>query len=140
MAAIGLALALARGVEGGVALGLSGLGAGVLLFAVFASTRRRRDWAQIVGAEPAPTELRVESRGRSLAVATYPSTIGVTLVLVALWPDPRLAALLAGILAGLGVAALVFAVQLSAWERLRLGRILVERGRKGRVFLQENVL
>ena len=48
-----------------------------------------------------PGEVRLESRWHSLAVATYPSTIGVTaLMLVALWPNPRLAGLLAGVLAG----------------------------------------
>ena len=71
------------------------------------------------------------------AGATYPSTIGLTgLTGIALAVNPRLAALLAGILAGLGLGALVFAAQLAAWERERHARLLVERGRGGRAFVR----
>jgi hypothetical protein len=131
------ALVRVRGVEAGVAGGIFALGAGLLLFAVLASSRRRRAWARIAGAEAAPVDASVESPWRSLLAATYPSTIGLTiLTVVALVADPRLAALLAGILAGLGLAALVFAAQLAAWERERHGRLLVEPGRGGRAFLR----
>jgi hypothetical protein len=74
-----------------------------------------------------PDEVRVESRLRALARATYPSTIGLSvLTLIALWPQPPLAAFLAGILAGLGVMALVGAARLSAWERARGARFFVD--------------
>jgi hypothetical protein len=80
---------------------------------------------------------RVEPRWRSLAAATYPSTIGLTvLTAIALWPNPDLAAVLAGILGGLGVAALVSAAQLVAWEQQRRARLLAERGGRKRVFLR----
>jgi hypothetical protein len=133
----GLAVSRARGVESDAAAGLFGVGAGLLLFAVLTGARRRRAWVRIEHAEPAAADVRVESLRRSLAAATYPSTIGLTaLIGVALWRDARLAALLAGILAGLGVAALAFAAELAAWERRRGGQVLVERGSGGRVFLR----
>jgi len=134
---IGLGLARVRGLDGGLAVGLFALGLGILLFSVVASVRRRRDWARIAAAEPAPPDARIESRGRSLVTATYPSTIGLTVLTgIALATNPRLAALLAGLLAGLAVAALWFAARLAAWERERHGRVLVERGRRGRAFLR----
>jgi hypothetical protein len=69
----------------------------------------------------------VQSRLGALAAATYPSTIGLTvLTLIALWPQPPLAAFLAGILAGLGAMALVGAARLSVWERARGARFLVD--------------
>jgi hypothetical protein len=137
LAAGGLAGARLRGVHGGTAAGLFALGAGVLLFAVLASARRRREWARIEAAEPAPRGAATEARWRTLAAATYPSTIGVTaLIGVALGKNPALAALLAGVLAGLGLAALAFAAQLSAWERARGARLLVERRRHGRAFVE----
>ena len=137
LASGGLALVRVRGVEAGAAAGIFALGAGLLLFTVLASARRRRMWRRIADAEPAPPEASVEPWWRSLLAATYPSTIGLTgLTAIALGANPRLAALLAGILAGLGLAALGFAAQLAAWERERHARLLVERGRQGRVFLR----
>jgi hypothetical protein len=137
LALAALALGRVRGVEAGAAGGIFALGAGLLLFAVLASSRRRRAWARIAEAEPAPADASVEPWRRTLLAATYPSTIGLTiLTTVALVADPRLAMLLAGILAGLGLAALGFAAQLAAWERERHGRLLVEPGRGGRAFLR----
>ncbi len=73
---------------------------------------------------------------RALALAMYPSTIGLSAVtLVALAVRPELAAVLAGILAGLGLAALYSAGQLALWERELGGRLYLERGRAGRIFL-----
>ncbi|HEY3050735.1 MAG TPA: hypothetical protein VGJ40_03345 [Gaiellaceae bacterium] len=136
LAALGFALVRLRGVEAGVAAGVFALGAGLLLFAVLASARRRRAWRRIAEAQPAPQAASIESWWRSLVAATYPSTIGLTILDgIALAVNPRLAALLAGILAGLGLAALGFAAQLAAWERERHARLLVERGRGGRAFL-----
>jgi hypothetical protein len=67
--------------------------------------------------------------------AAYPSTIGLTVLIgIALGFQPTLAALLAGILAGIGGAALGFAAQLTAWERQRGVRVLAEPGKGGRVF------
>ena len=46
--------------------------------------------------------------------------------MIALWPQPPLAAFLAGILAGLGVMALVGLARLSGWERARGSRFFIE--------------
>ena len=137
LAGAGLGLARLRGVDAGVATGIFALGAGLLLFAMLASARHRRAWTRIGEAQPAPPAATVEPWWRSLLAATYPSTIGLTgLTGIALAVNPRLAALLAGILAGLGLGALVFAAQLAAWEREQHARLLVERGRGGRAFVR----
>lgn len=81
-----------------------------------------------------PERAPVESRGRALVRVTYPSTIGLTvLTVIALWPQPPLAAFLAGILGGLGVMALVGAARVWAWERARRVRLFVGVG-SDRVF------
>ena len=135
LAAIGLGAAIAFGARPGVAAGLFVLGAVLLLVAVLGGRRRRLVWLRLAEAEPLGLPVTFESRRRSLLRAAYPSTIGLTvLIALSLWPRAGLAALLAGILAGLGAAALEFALQLAAWERRRGARVLVERGRAGRVF------
>ena len=69
----------------------------------------------------------MESRKRGLAQAAFPSTIGLAaLTAIALWPQPGLAALLAGILAGLAVMSLVGAARVASWENARRARILVD--------------
>jgi hypothetical protein len=73
---------------------------------------------------------------RALVFAMYPSTIGLSAVtVIALVLSPELAAVLAGILAGLGLAALYSAGQLILREHELGGRLFAERGRGGRVFL-----
>ena len=53
---------------------------------------------------------------RAIGASLLPSTVGVTiLAVVALFFDPLLAAALAGVLAGLGAAALIVAA--AAWAR-----------------------
>jgi hypothetical protein len=127
LAAAGAVAAVARGVDRGPALGLVAFGAGLVLFSVYAGGRPQRAARRFGDAQPVPEEFRVESRLRALAHATYPSTIGLTvLTLIALWPQAPLAAFLAGILAGLGVMALVGAARLSAWERARGARFFVD--------------
>jgi hypothetical protein len=127
VAAAGVLAAVARGVEATPAAGLVAFGAGLVLFSVYAGGRPQRASLRFADPEPAPDDARVESRVRALARATYPSTIGLTaLTLIALWPQPPLAAFLAGILAGLGVMALVGAARLTAWERARRTRLFVD--------------
>ncbi|MDP9286386.1 MAG: hypothetical protein M3P41_15730 [Actinomycetota bacterium] len=61
-------------------------------------------------AEPAlaPPDAVVAARWRQAIAATMPSTVGVSiLAAIALAPQPALAALLGGVSAGLGVAALI---------------------------------
>jgi hypothetical protein len=61
-------------------------------------------------AEPfrAPPEAIIAPRWRQALAATLPSTVGVSvLAAIALVPEPTLAALLGGVSAGLGLAALI---------------------------------
>jgi hypothetical protein len=126
LAAGGALAGVARGVDRGPAVGLVAFGAGLVLFAVYAGGRPRRAALRFGDPEPVPEGAVAESRGRALVRATYPSTIGLTvLTVIALWPQPPLAAFLAGILGGLGVMALVGAARVSAWERARRVRLFV---------------
>ena len=57
---------------------------------------------------PAPLDAVVAPRWRQAVAATMPSTVGVSiLAAIALVPQPTLAALLGGVSAGLGLAALI---------------------------------
>ena len=57
---------------------------------------------------PLPADAVLASRGRQALAAMLPSTLGVTaLAVIALVPQPVLAALLGGVCAGLGFAALL---------------------------------
>jgi hypothetical protein len=130
----GLVASVARGVDPGPAAGLFVLGALLLLLSVYGGDRRRRSALAFDAPEPAPSDARIESRSRSLVQAAYPSTLGLTVLsAVALWPQPGLAALLAGILAGLALMSLVGAVRLASWERASQARILID-GKTSRVF------
>jgi hypothetical protein len=135
LAAVGLGAAIAAGTRPGEGAGLFVIGALVLLVAVVGGRRRRLVWLRLAEAEPLGAPAKLEPRRQSLLRATYPSTIGLTvLIALSLWPRPALAALLAGILAGIGAAALEFGLQLGVWERRRGARVLVEPGRRGRIF------
>jgi hypothetical protein len=130
----GLVAAIARGVDRGPALGLVAFGAAIVLLSVYGGDRRRRSGLKFEDPDPMPAGAHVQGHGRALAQAAYPSTIGLTaLIAIALWPQPSLAALLAGILGGLGVMSLVGATRLASWEHSRQARILVE-GKTSRVF------
>lgn len=80
-------------------------GAIAITFLLFNDPRSR---FQRAPAEPveAPAGARVAPVWRQALAATLPSTVGLTvLALITLVPEPTLTALLAGICAGLGVAA-----------------------------------
>jgi hypothetical protein len=127
LATVGALASVALGVEPGPAVGLVAFGAGLVLFSVYAGGRPQRAALRFANPEPAPDGARVETRLRALAHATYPSTIGLSvLIAIALWPQPPLAGFLAGILAGLGVMALVGAARVTAWEQAREARLFVE--------------
>jgi hypothetical protein len=131
----GLALALARGLEPRVAVELFALAAGLLVFAVYARGGRGRELSEHPPAVVGP--VRVEPNSRALATATYPSTIGLTvLTAIALGLNPSLAAILSGLLGGLGITALLAAAEIAFWERRHGGRLLAEGGPKGRVFVE----
>jgi hypothetical protein len=136
LAAVAMGLARVRGLDAGPAAGLFALGAGLLLVALPASLTRRRGSRRVVEAAPLPEGAAVMPNRQALALAMYPSTIGLTAVTaIALAVSPDLAAVLAGILAGLGLAALYSAGLLALSEHELGGRLYAERGASGRVFL-----
>ena len=136
LAVAALGLSRVRGVDAGQAGLLFALGGGLLLIALPASVTRRAGRPRVAETRPLPGGAAVMPNRRALALAMYPSTIGLSAVtLVALAVRPELAAVLAGILAGLGLAALYSAGQLALWERELGGRLYLERGRAGRIFL-----
>jgi hypothetical protein len=136
IAIVALALARLRGLEPGPTAGLFALGCGLLLVALPASVTRRPGRRRPAEAQPLPPGAAPLPHRRALALAMYPSTIGLSAVIaISLVLSPELAAVLAGILAGIGLAALYSAGQLALWERELGGRIIAERGHDGRVFL-----
>jgi hypothetical protein len=67
---------------------------------------------------PAPPDARFATRPQLIREAVLPSSVGVAaLTLVALGFDTTLAALLAGVLAGLGAASALGAFRVLSWER-----------------------
>jgi O-antigen/teichoic acid export membrane protein len=123
----GVGAAVARGVQTGPAVALAVFGAAIVLLAIYGGDRRLRSALRFSEPEPVPGDARLESPARALAEAAYPSTIGLTgLTLISLWPRPPLAAFLAGILLGLAVMSLVGFARLTALERARHSRILVD--------------
>jgi hypothetical protein len=135
LSAAGVGAAVARGTTPGGAAGLFGLGAGILLIAVYAGSRGPGVWQRLDAAEAVPQGASVESPLRSVGRAAYPSTVGLSvLIALSLVIDSALAAVLAGILAGIGGVALGFAAQLAVWERKRRARVLADPGRRGHVY------
>jgi hypothetical protein len=135
LAAAGLAAAIAFGLARGPAAALFACGVAILFLAVYGGDRRRRSALRFEQVEPVPAGARIESRGRALGRAAYPSTVGLTvLIALALWPQPGLSALLAGLLGGLGGVSIAGALRLGAWEHERKARILIEAGGAERIY------
>lgn len=107
---LGIALlgaARVAGARNGPALLAFGIGLLGIVFVIFNDPRARLVQGHVEPL-PFPGEAQVAPRWRQALAASIPSTIGVAvLTLVALAPQPTLAALLAGVEAGLGVAALI---------------------------------
>jgi hypothetical protein len=104
-----LALAAAASLAADRDAVLVAFAAGAVAVALLASARVGR---------PTRTLRRPKERSfvRAIGASLLPSTVGVTiLAVVALFFDPLLAAALAGVLAGLGAAALTVAA--AAWAR-----------------------
>jgi hypothetical protein len=100
-------------------LGLVG-GAGLVL-----GDPRRRMLRREIVFRPAPDVFDLEEPWRSSLRGLYPSSLGLTVLsLVALAWDPVLSAVLAGVIAGLGVAGLISAVDVALQERRLGGRVL----------------
>jgi hypothetical protein len=128
LACIGLVAAIVAGSrEAGALLAFGGATMATLLL-VIADPRAR--FFQIPESPPeAPADASEDGLGRLALSAAFPSTIGVAALLaVTLAAEPTLAAVMAGILAGLGLAALVGAYELQSAERRRERRLYVERG------------
>lgn len=127
LAVAGIGAAIARGVQLGPALGLAAFGAAIVLLSIYGGGRPARSAARFADPEPAPSGARMQRPWRGLAEAAYPSTIGLAvLTAIALWPQPPLAAFLAGILAGLAAMSLVGFARLTALEHARRSRILID--------------
>lgn len=128
LAVLGLVTAIAASANRAGALLAFGSASVVLVLAALADPRRHL--FQIPDDPPLPPAGAAEDGVARLAwSAVFPSTVGVAALLVATLPfEPMLAALMAGILAGLGVAALVSAVELWLEERASGRRLLLRRG------------
>ena len=104
---IWLLLARVAGAGATPALIAFSLGALGIVFFAFADPRARLAHGE-VDPLPAPPDVRLAPRWRQALGAMFPSTIGVSLLAaVALVPSPTLAALLGGVCAGLGLAAVL---------------------------------
>ena len=102
-----LAAARGAGAQSGPALLAFAIGLLGIVFVIFNDPRSRLARGPVEPLE-VPAGATVAPRWRQALGASVPSTIGVAiLALVALGPQPTLAALLAGVEAGLGVAALL---------------------------------
>lgn len=128
LAATGLAAAVAAGSRSAGALLATGGAAIATLLFVIADPRAR--FFAIPDAPPeAPADASEDGLGRLALSAAFPSTVGVALLLAAtLAVEPTLSAVMAGILAGLGVAALAAAFELRSVERREGLRLFVVRG------------
>jgi hypothetical protein len=125
---LGLAGAGLRGLSWSVAGAEFVLGTAVFAFAALADPRRHffrlKD-----AAEPVPADVTFEPIGRVALRATYPSTVGLAgLTAVSLAFNAALAAVLAGGIAGLGVAGAITGAQIALRDRAGGDRLYVERG------------
>lgn len=109
-------------------------GAVLLAFALFFGRSRRPLEATLAEAVEVPADAARAPLRDGVVAALFPSSVGVAiLAAAALALDARLAAILAGLLAGMGFASLVSAVRVLAWERRHGLRVLAD-GRTERLF------
>ena len=130
-----LVLALAVGNRARAALLAFALGA--LAATVFLASDRR--FASRALDEPAalPADAEIVPPLRAALYGLVPSTVGASaLALVSLAFEPVLAALLAGVVAGMGIASSASLYSVEAAERRGGVRLYAERGR-GRLFVVE---
>ena len=116
LAAVAAAGSIAAGAEPrGAGVGLA-LGAAICGLALVTDRR----WLLLgkASAEPLPDDVRSAPLLRSVAEGMLPSTAGVAvLAAISLFFEPILAAVLAGILAGMGIVSLVSCIEVALWER-----------------------
>jgi hypothetical protein len=126
---LGIALLVAARVAGAAAgPALVGFAVGALGFALaLLVDPRRRFMGPKEDPEPLPDDARLDTPARSAFAALFPSTVGVAaLAVIALPRSPVLSALLAGGLAGMGVATLVAVLRVAAWEHQLGGSVWIE--------------
>jgi hypothetical protein len=135
LGAVGLAAARAAGAPAGSA-GLAFATAAAGMAIVVLNDPRRRFFERAT-TEPLPESALFRTRVRAVGRALYPSTLGLAvLVAIALGLDRGvLGALLSGLLAGLGVAALVSGVDVLLRERG--SRCEYYTGRGGEIYVRE---
>lgn len=135
---LGLAAARALGVSPSASIWLFGLGAGLFGLAML-TTRRRSTFFERAGrAQEIDGARAVESRLRTLARSAFPSTLAVSaLTAIALPINASLAALLAGILAGMAVVGSVFGFELVQWEESRGVRLFALPGQGRELFARQ---
>jgi hypothetical protein len=125
LAAAGFAASIGAGADPAAAgVGLA-LGAGICGLALVTDRR----WL-LLGqpeADPLPDRVRRASLARAVADGMLPSTVGVAVLAgVSLGFEPILTAVLAGILAGMGIVSLVSCVEVALWERRSHAQLLAD--------------
>jgi hypothetical protein len=125
LAVLGLGASVVAGAEARSA-GV-GVAFGAAASAVALLTDRRRLLVRRPPVEPLPREARRAPLSRAVAKGLLPSTAGVAALLVAsLAFEPVLAAVLAGILAGMGGVGFAAFVEISLLERQRRARFFTD--------------
>jgi len=113
LAFTGSIVAGADGPAAGVGLALGAVTCGLALV-----TDRRWLLLGTPKAEPLPEDARRASLARAVADGMLPSTVGLAVLAAAsLVFEPILGAVLARILAGMGIVSLVSCVEVALWER-----------------------
>ena len=125
LAAAAFAASIAAGTDPAAAgVGLA-LGAGICGLALVTDRR----WL-LLGkpkADPLPDDVHRASLARAVADGMLPSTVGVAvLAAVSVAFEPILTAVLAGILAGMGIVSLVSCVEVALWERRTGSELLAD--------------
>jgi hypothetical protein len=116
LAAVAVACSIVAG-AGAAAAGV-GLALGAAICGLALVTDRRWLLLGKPSGEQLPDEVRRASLARVVADGMLPSTAGVAvLAAVSLFFEPILTAVLAGILAGMGVVSLASCVEVALWER-----------------------
>ena len=134
LGALGVVGARLAGLDGERALITFAFGAGVMMVTALGDPRARV-LAPRAEPDPVPPEAAYASRVEIAARAVFPSTIGVAVLTgVALAFEPLLASVLAGLLAGMGLAALISLAQLASSERRDGVELYAELGRGRRRF------
>lgn len=131
-----LGAARLAGLEPTPSVWLFGLGAAVFAVAMLTSRRRRMFWVRVAEATPIDSAAPVAGWAWTISRSMFPSTLAVSaLAALALPLNTALTALLAGVLAGMGVMGGFFAAELLIWERPRNVRLLATTGLRSELYV-----